>query len=254
MKKDYTMRDLETRYFKTEKEALRVTDAGKFFDVDKLAIMMQRTLPPIEGYDKIDTRGGVIRIYKPPIPSVRYVLFTDPSSGSEDPFHTVVCEVVTKEEVANAHGWFSADEVALIHDTLARHYNAYNSYYRTGYSGARFQSALDNLHTPRQMYSRGTDGKEQEGHYGYWESMQLKGQLFGTLREGIFQMEYVIHDMETLEEMAMMFWSETPNKLGERRPIVPDKEHDDRITAFAGVVDLVKRSPKGQFQAVTYSL
>ncbi len=252
MARDYTARDLETRYFKTEKEALSVTTAGKFFDGDKLMVMSSHIINPLNGYDKIDNRGGVIKIFKPPVPTNRYVCFTDPSSGSEDPFHSVVCEITTKEEVSNAHGWFPADEVALIHDTICRHYNnASNSYYRTGYSGARFQSALDNLHTPNQMFARGTDGKAKEGQYGYWESMQLKGQLLGTLREGVFQCEYVIHDALTLDEMNMMYWSENENKLGERRPVVPDKEHDDRITAWAGVVDLIKRSPRGQFKAMT---
>jgi hypothetical protein len=255
MKKDYTARDLETRYFKTEEEALSVTSAGRFFDVDKLTQMMSRTLTPLEKYDKIDIRGGVIRIFKPPVPTGSYVLFTDPSSGSEDPFHLVVCELSTKEEVANAHGWYSADEVALVHDTMVRHYNnAKSSYYRTGYSGARFQSALENLHTPNQMYSRGVDGKEQEGKYGYWESTQLRSQLLGTLREGIFQMEYVIHDIYTLEEFNTMIWSETENKLHEKVPIVPDKGHDDTITAWAGVVDLIKRNPKPTFKISSYSL
>jgi hypothetical protein len=255
MAKDYTLRDLETRYFKNEKEALSVTTAGRFFDGDKLMLMGSRIINPLEKYDKIDIRGDVIKIFKPPVPGIRYVSFTDPSSGSEDPFHMVVVDIASKEEVANAHGWFPADEVALIHDNLSRHYNnASNSYYRTGYSGARFQSALDNLHTPNQMYARGTDGKAKEGQYGYWESMQLKSQLLGTLREGVSQMEYIIHDSATLDEFNMMYWSDNENRLGERRPLVPDKEHDDRITAWAGVVDLIKRSPTGTFKAMTISL
>ena len=244
MKREYTKRDLETRYFKTEEEALSVTVAGKFFDMDKLTMHTSRIIAPLEGYDTIDTRNGMIRIFKPPVGSNKYVLFTDPSEGKEDPFHMVVIEVGTKEEVANAHGWFPSDEVASIHDTLSRHYNASNSYYRTGYTGGRFQSALDNLNTPSQMYSRSPDGKPKIGQYGYWESRPLKKQLLGSLRDGIYSMEYVIHDAETLDELCMMIWEE-----GDDMPKVPDKEHDDRIIALCGAVDLVNRIPRGDFES-----
>lgn len=239
MKKEYTPRDLETRYFKTEKEALSVTTAGKFFDADKLEIMSSRIINPLASYDKIDNRNGVIKIFKPPVASNRYALFTDPSEGKEDPHHIVVCEITTKEEVACSHGWLPSDEVALIHDNLARHYNnAHNSFFRTGYTGGRFQIALDNLHTPNQMYSRGTDGKAKAGQFGYWESGTLKKQLLGNLRDGIFSLEYVIHEAEAMDEFSMMYWEE-----GANMPKVPDKEHDDRIIAWAGVVDLIRRVP-----------
>jgi hypothetical protein len=210
--------------------------------------MTNRILNPLTKYDGLDTRSGIIKIFKPPMGSYRYALFTDPSMGKEDPFHLVICEISTKEEVACAHGWLPTDEVASIHDTLARHYNnAWNSYYRTGYSGGRFQSALDNLYTPNQMNSRSTDGKTKEGQYGYWESQQMKKQMIGNLRDCIFNLEYIIHDAETLDEFNMMFWLE-----GEDMPKVPDKEHDDRITAWSGLADIVKRIPSGKIEMVTY--
>lgn len=247
-KKEYTLRDLETRYFKSEKEALSVTVAGKFFDNDKLVEMTNRILSPILNYQGLDTRNGIIKIYKPPIGSVRYAAFTDPSAGVEDPFHTVVLDMQNKEEVANAHGFFPADEVALIHDTLVRHYNkAINSFYRTGYSGARFESALGNLYTPNQTFARNPDGKERIGQYGYWESAPLKRQLFGSLREGIFNLEYIIHDKDTLDEFSLIYWN--PDK---EEPEMPEREHDDRIVCWAGVVDLIRRMPHGKIELVTY--
>ncbi len=239
IQKEYTPRDLETRYFKTEAEALSVTTAGAFFDAEKLTVLSSRIIPPLVKYDGIDTRNGVIRIFKPPVGYNRYVLFTDPSEGKEDPFHTVVLEVSSKEEVANAHGWLPSDEVALIHDEMVRHYNkAQNSYYRTGYSGRGFELALENLHTPKQIYSRSPDGKIQIGKFGYWESGILKKQMLGNFRNFIFSLEGTIHDAETLDELLLMHWEE-----GKPNPCVPEGEHDDRITAWSGVVDLIRRIP-----------
>jgi hypothetical protein len=247
MAKDYTQRDLETRYFKTENEAMAITVAGKFFDADKLVMHTSRILNPIINYDGLDLRAGIIRIFKPPMGSNRYVIFADPSSGKEDPFHIVVGEIGSKEEVANAHGWLPADEVALIFDTLVKHYNnAFNSYYRTGYSGGRFQSALENLHTPSQVFSRTINGDEKEGQYGYWESNPLKKQLLGYLRDGLYNLEYIVHDSETLDEMNMMVWEE-----GKDIPEVPDKEHDDRIITWAGLADLFKRKPNIEFSVTS---
>ncbi len=250
--KEYPLREVETRYFRTEEEAMSVTTAGKFFDPEKLAMMFDRVINPLTTYDGLDTRNGVITIYKPPVGSFRYCLFTDPSEGKEDPFHMVVVDSSTKEEVAHAHGWFPADEVALIHDTLVRHYNnARNSFYRTGYSGARFQIALESLHTPSQVYSRQVNGKEQIGQFGYWESGQMKKQLLGNLRDGLWGLEYVIHDVKALDEMNKMIW-ETKQDGTMDSPAVPRGEHDDRITAWYGVVDLLRRSPKTSMNIVTY--
>jgi hypothetical protein len=248
MKREYiTQHDLETRYFKTETEALSVTVAGKFFDPTKLLIMSDRVLKPLPKYEAMDLRGGIIRIYKPPVVGQRYCIYTDPSMGKEDPSHIVVGDLATKEEVANCHAWLPSDEVALIHHTLVTHYNnAYNSYEYNGYTGGRFQAAIDALNTPHQALARTVDRKEKKDKHGYWMSMPMKKQLLGQLRESIFNLEPIIHDAETIDELNLMIWED-----GEDMPHVPDKEHDDRITAWCGLTDLFRRVPKGNYGGFT---
>ena len=249
-RKEYPAREIETRYFKTEEEALSVTTAGKFFDADKLVLHTNRILNPISNYPDLDLRNGIIRIYKPPMPGGRYVLFCDPSEGKEDPFHIVVAEIFSNEEVANAHGWIPSDEVAVIYDALCTHYNnPYNSFMRTGYTGGRFQNSLDNFHIQNQAYARATDGTEKIGQFGYWESGPLKKDLLGNLRAAVYSLEIIIHDTETLDEFNTMIWIE-----GAETPTVPDRGHDDRITAWQGAYDLLKRVPKIGFKLKTIDI
>jgi hypothetical protein len=248
MKREYTERDLETRYFKTETEALSVTTAGKFFNPDKITIMSDRVLRPLPKYEGMDLRNGIIRIYHPPIVGKRYCVYSDPSMGKGDPSHIVVGDIETREEMANCHALLPADEVALIHHTLVEHYfKAYNSYEINGYTGGRFQDAIDALNTPNQALSRTIDKKEKLGQYGYLMTVPFKKQLLGQLRESIFNLELIIHDAEAIDELSMMIWDG-----GEDMPRVPDKEHDDRIMAWIGLNDLLKRIPRGTAKITSY--
>jgi len=60
--------------------------------------------------------------------------------------------------------------------------------------------------------------------------------------------EYVAFELAEPTEIVQEY-----NNNGEAlMPHVPDKEHDDRIMAWAGVMDLVKRSPKGNMVFRTF--
>ena len=248
MKKEYPPKELETRYFKTEEEALSVTVAGKFFDMEALKDLSSRVCLPLTDFQGIDLRGGIIKIYKPSVPTNKYVGYVDPSMGKEDPFHMVFLEVGTKEEVCNAHGWLPADEVAVIFDNLVRYFNnARNSYEYNTLAGGVFKSAIAVLMTPNQEITRMPDGKLKQGQHGYYISNPLKKQLLGNLRQSVFRREVVIHDAETIDEFSMLIWEE-----GEDIPEVPDKEHDDRIMCWMGAVDLLNRLPKSSPKLQTF--
>ena len=250
MQREYTPRDLETRYFKTEKEALSVTVAGKFFDMDALGVIAARGVDkPLENPD-FDTRNGLIRIFKEPVGGEQYFAYADPSMGKEDPSHIVIANAYTLEECANYHAMKPGGEVAAIFDSLVRWYNnARNSYEDNAMAGQAFREVVERLNTPMQETRRQPDGKlVSDNKKGYYMTHPLKREMLGKLANLIYGRKPIIHDMATIDELHIMIWED-----GDDVPAVPSRMHDDRIMAWAGIGWLYKYRPIGDGFKITSS-
>jgi hypothetical protein len=161
--------------------------------------------------------------------------------GKEDPGHTVFINAKTMEQVCGFSSWLPADEVAEIHDSLVKYYNnAYNSYEYNAVAGGVFKNAIERLRTtiaPRRKVD--THDTIIKGEYGLYMSPVLKKMILGILRQNIEKRQVIIHDINAINEMLTMMWL-----AGEDMPRVPEKLHDDKIMAWAGVVYLQKFAPK----------
>lgn len=247
-RREYTPRVIETRYFKTEEEALSVTSAGKFFDGDKMKSLSGNVINPLEGVEGLDIRNGVVKVFKPRVPGDKYISYCDPSMGKDDPSHIVVIRSSTQEEVCNVNVKLPADEVATIFDEINRYYNnAFNSYESNAIAGGTFKTTLNKLDTPNQMTTRNADGKLMEGQHGLYMTNPLKKAVLGHMRTELFNLSFTVHDAPTIDEFGILLWEE-----GEDMPEVPGRAHDDRIMAWAGVLFMNKYVRDiGTFRAFT---
>ncbi len=246
-RKEYPPREMETRYFKTEKEAMSVTVAGKFFDIDALTVLAGRAFDKPVEKPKFDTRNGLVRIYKEPVPGEKYLAYADPSMGKDDPSHIIMVNAFTLEEQANFHGKRHGGEVGVIFDEMVRYYNnADNSYEDNAMAGQAFRESVERLGTPNQMTRRQPDGKFVMGKKGYYMTSPLKRGMLGNLDKLIIQKKPIIHDLKTLDEFQLMIIED-----GADTPMMPGKLHDDRVMAWAGVAWLYKYRPRNAVKLET---
>ncbi len=238
----------EGEYPLTEDEALSVTESQRYFSIDALNDLANDVKIPLGDISGLNTRNGAVKVFKPAVVGNTYAVYTDPSMGKDDPSHIIVIKSTTEEEVCNFHGNMPADEVAGIHDSIVRYYNdAFNSFEYNAYAGGVFKSAIERLGTPRVMPTRTPDDKIKEGSVGIWISNQYKKKLLGHMATKIYNKEVIVHDAETIDEFNTMMWI-----TGEDMPRVPEKLHDDRIMAWAGVLEINRWVPSGSYGVVSH--
>lgn len=243
LKPRYTARELDRQYPETIEDTLRIALTSNYFDVEALNDMGFDLCQPIK-QGEIDTYNGMVRVYKPPDKTRRYVLFTDPSDGVEDPFVTGVMDFVTGEVVCTATGKVKVDFVASIHDYLSREYNATNSYEYNAV-GMAFAKCLDDLETPKQAPRRKTDGKIDVGKKGQFVSEKHKQLMFADLARATTKRQYIIHDREFTQQAKLV----TRDDLG--FPVTERKLSFDWVMMMNGLWQLQKHVPRGELKAVT---
>ncbi len=236
IKPKYNAFTIEQEYPATIEEALRPTQERAFFDVIALDDMLMHILPPLTRGHTVPTYNGMVRVYKPPVVGEKYIIFTDPSDGVDDPFHTVVMHARTYEGVCEAYGKITADRCAEIHDSLVRGYNnAFNSYEVNANAGGKFAESIKNLETPSQAPRWDIQtGKVIPDKQGWWTSPQSKKIMLYGLEEAIRSHNIISHDRDTIQQFQAFIVPE-----GE----LPQKMRgcfDDAIMAWAGVWQLSK--------------
>lgn len=233
IKKDYSDKPwmVEQEYPASEDEALGTLGTIKFFDIN--AMEQMDIFSPIKD-DELPTHNGIFKFYKPPAVGEKYVVFTDPSDGSEDPFHSVVIKYYTGEEVCNAHAMVKADMAAKFHDELVRLYNnAYNSYEVNGQAGGTFLASIKSLDTPNVAARRDTEGKIVKGT-GWYTTPPWKKKMLWDLEQSVRDREAIIHDKTTVEEFKAFIIPEGDE------PQATLGFHDDTVMAWAGVLAISK--------------
>jgi len=238
----YAPYDIEQEYPETIEQVLRTPETVAFFDIKAVDEMIENAIYPLITDGGLDTRNGIVKLYKLPVIGNRYVIFTDPSDGSEDPFHTTVIDAKTGEGVAEATGMIKADECAQIHDELVRFYNkAFNSYEVNAHAGGKFEATINLLGTPNQDYRRTAEGKPIAGKRGWWTSPQSKRTMLYGLEEAVRRRSIIIHSKDTLTQFKSCI-----RKDGEITMV--KGIHDDSIMAWAGVVAISKFAPRGDMR------
>ncbi len=234
---------IEQEYPETLEDALRPSSVKAYFDIDSLESMLLQVTSPIKDFKEFDTLNGMIRVYKPPVVGRQYVIFTDPSNGIEDPFATVVIDSATGEGVCTATGKIPASEVAKIHDMLVRAYNnAYNTGEVNATAGGSFIDTVVTLGTPNRAPRRSPDGKIVLGKVGWQTNEPLRDRALTDYHEALRKQLVTIHDRDGIEQHRRFM----RDKNG--KPVAMGGEHDDWIMAWAGVWQIRKFAPVGEFK------
>lgn len=239
----YTPLEIEEQYPSCVEDVFKPSATKAYFDSVALDEMGFQVMPPIT-QNEINTFNSVVRVYKLPIKGRKYIAFTDPSDGVEDPFVTGVMDFVTAEVVCSASGKIKVDAVAEIHDYLSRAYNAINSYEYTGSAGGTFAKCLESFQTPNQAMRRKTDGKIEVGKKGQWVSGEMKRIMFSDLGLGVTKRQIVSHDREFMQQ-AKLVQRDGVNPVTER------KMSFDWVMMMAGLWQLQKWQPRGTYGAWT---
>lgn len=217
----------------TENDMLTVVKTRKYFNPDSLAQM-----PKIEPVvcDLSEKWHGMVKIYKLPQIGKRYVVFTDPSDGKEDPHAIIVRDHITGEWVAVSHGMTPADECARIHDDLVRFYNnAFNSFELNSRAGGIFSEKISGLGTPSICPFVDANGKlNEDGKVGWWTHKQSKEKMRLALEENIRLRLEIIYDKEAIDELGQYIQPEGED------PQAPQGGHDDFVIAGGGVLMIDK--------------
>ncbi len=237
----YSPYELEKQYPETLEQALRPSEIRAFFDVKSLEDMLMQVQSPIKGFSDFDTHNGLVRVYKPPVVGRKYIIFTDPSMGIEDPFVTVVMDAVTGEGVCSATGMIPASKVAAIHDQLVRNYNnAYNTGEVNAQAGQSFIDALTSMNTPNIAPRRSVEGKVIKDKRGWITAQPLREKSLGDLKEAVRTQLITIHDRDCIEEFRY-FTTIKVDDTGKVKAV--GKVHDDWIMAWAGAWQIRKYAP-----------
>ncbi len=243
IKPKYTEFDREQEYPLTIDEALKPAQARAFFDLQATEAMLSDILSPLTTSD-INTHGGVVKTYKFPQVGREYLIFTDPSEGVEDPFHTVVIDSKTWEGVAEAEGMVKADICAQIHDELVRFYNkAYNIWEANAFAGGKFGETIKLLNTPNQAPRRNAEtGKIVQDKAGWWTTSNLKNTMISSLEEAVRKRLIICHNKTSIDQFVHFFIPEGGV------PQMPLGMHDDALMAWGGVWQLRKYKPVGEMK------
>jgi len=235
----YTAQQLRQEHPRTIEEARDLPEQSRYYDLEALNDMLYQVMPPV--HTEVNTRNGMIEIYKPSLVGETYCLWNDPSDGSEDPFHIVVMNTRTGEGVCEATGLLRAEEVASVHDELVRYYNnAFNTFEINAQGGGSVSTTLKNLKTPKQAPRYKPEGGIIPDRDGQYMTEPLKLKILEGLEIPIRKRLIISHRRETIEQLKNLV-----RIAGEKMPRVPKGRHDDAIMAWAGVWWLQKYMPVG---------
>jgi hypothetical protein len=234
----YSALDIEEQYPTTIEDVFRTSGVRSYFESEVLDAMAYEISPTIK-QTEIDTHNGIIRVYKPPIVGRRYIVYTDPSLGVDDPFVTRVKDCATGERVASASGIIKVDYAAQIHDYLVRTYhNAWNSFEYNGSAGGEFAGFIRDLNTPNQALRRDHEGKIVEGKKGIYMTVPLRKVMFEHLHFLMSKRQIINHDKEYINQARMIM-------RDSNMPMLNKKQSFDWVMADAGLEWVDKHIPHG---------
>jgi len=229
----------EQEYPDNEEDALKTLSTRKFFSQVALDNMMRDCVdrqPLI--HDLSEKYGSGLKIYKLPQVGKKYMIFTDPSNGVEDP-HAIVVVDQYLEQQAESHEKTTVDECAERHDALVRLFgNAFNGYELNAWSGGMFQKKMEQLETPNQCGFIKTDGTlDKSGKKGWWTGNTLKRTAWQMLEEAVRTFDLKPYSKDTVDE-----WNDIIIPEGQDA-CAPPGAHDDLVDAWSRLCMMRKYLP-----------
>jgi len=241
---NWTPAQIEEQYPSTIQDVFKESGVRAYFEEVALDDMSLEIDTPIK-QEEVNTYNGIIRVYKPPIVGRRYIVYTDPSLGVEDPSVTRVKDCATGERVASACGVIKVDYAGLIHDYLVRTYNkAWNSFEYNGSAGGEFAGILKDLNTPNIAVRRDHEGKVVPNRKGLYITPQLKKAMMEREHFLIGKRQIINHDKEFISQCRRVL---RDNDL----PLMDKHQSYDWVMADAGLEWVDKHIPHGTVRAET---
>jgi len=241
---NFTPLEIEEQFPEKIEDVFKESGVRAYFEEQALDDMALEIDTPIK-QEEVNTYNGIARVYKPPIVGHRYIVYTDPSLGVEDPFVTRVKDCATGERVCSACGTIKVDYAAQIHDYLVRTYNnAWNSFEYNGSAGGEFSGILKDLNTPNMQLRRDHEGKVVPNRKGLYITPQLKKAIMERLHFFIGKRQIINHDKEFIGQARRVL---RDNDL----PVMDRHQSFDWVMADAGLEWVDKFVPKGTVRLET---
>jgi len=236
-------------YPSSEDDLLSTLKTRKFFSPEALILLKAECRAHIK-HDMSD-RYPSVKIYKLPVIGKHYLIANDPSEGREDP-HAIIVVDRYGEQVAESHGYTTADQCASIHDMLVRLYNSAFNTWETGPGGAAgiVTNKLEELKTPNRCASiivskRPFELDIKSGKKGWWTSKALKDVAWEKLEESVRLFQIMPRNADCIEEFSSIV---VPEGEDVRKP---RGGHDDYIDAWARICVLMGFAPMDKIPAIT---
>jgi len=242
--KDMPPYQVEQEYPSSEKEALSTLKTRKFFDEQSMSYLRLNAREPIT--TDISDKYPSIRIYKPPVTGKKYLIFTDPSDGKEDPHALIVIDTLNEQQ-AESHGMVPADRCAEIHDALVKYYNnAFNGFESTGGAGLVMQEKLSEMCTPNVCPSLDNNLKLNPKKTGWWTTKTLWNKAIWNLEESIRLLQFTPHSKDMMDEFDQFIVPEGQDPQKTRGG------HDDYIDSVSRVLLLKNYLPAETGEVKSY--
>ena len=253
----YTEIVREKEYARTIEDVLKPVQSRAYFDVKATEGMINDILPPYQTVEGLNTRNGAIKVFKLPQVGRRYCVFTDPSDGVEDPFHTVVMDSQTWEGVCEAEGKLVASDCARVHDDIVRFYNnAINTWDANSQSGGKFSETINDLDTPNQAQRRDFTKEgfpiqdSGEGKLGWAITEPVRRTMLSGLQDAIFKRAFITHNKTSIQQFQSFYVPESKS-IETPKAQMPRGMHDDALMAWGGVWQLRRCIPRGAMKVFT---
>ena len=241
---EYTPVEIEEQFPSSISDVFKESGVRAYFEEQALDDMSIEIGSPIK-QEEVNTYNGLVRVYKPPIVGHRYIVYTDPSLGVEDPFVTRVKDCATGERVCSASGVIKVDYAGQIHDYLVRTYNkAWNSFEYNGSAGDEFSSILKDLNTPNIALRRDHQGTIVQNRKGLYVTPPLKKAMMERLNFLISKRQIINHDKEYISQARRVL---RDNDL----PLMDRHQSYDWVMADAGLEWVDKHIPHGTVKLMT---
>ena len=224
--KDYEPWDMESRYPKTEDEALRISKALCYFDETTLTTMLKE-----DCYQPVEVRrDGKIKIFKKSVVGRRYCMAVDPAGGY-DPFAVGIIDWQTCELVATAHGRSQTDELARIVLELHEEYNkCFTGVERNPQGSGSF--LIDKLLSAGLL-----NQYKEKDKLGWYTNSANRPTMLDEWREAIYKRLVKIYNKEMIAEHLNFIQEEG------KEPRASKGSHDDYVIMGAILWQIRKRMP-----------
>jgi len=237
LQKDYTDWEIESKYPRTEQEALAPSSAICRFEVSALKDMLAdcTNVKPIE-----ERYNGVVKIYKHSVANRKYIFPIDTSEGEYDPVCGGIIDWQTNERVAGFYGKIPIDEQARIAFGLYEEYNKPYCAPERNAAGILFIEKLKDMGVTNFYHT----AKDKPG---WWTSSRTRPVILAELAEAIRLRNIREPEPRAISEFLSFIRSEKyPDG------VATGGMHDDFVMMWAIGMEIRKSVPAGEMEVFSF--